>query len=413
MDGPSEACCRDLAEASQDTLAPDQQERPRDKPLVRKALGRLGRLPAYWTIGKRERDYVAKALRSPLSGYLGGKSTAGYWCTRLSDEWSQTFDCRYAVPCNSATSGLLAACLAAGIEEGDLVLVSDYTMSASATCALLLGAEVQFLDIDPVFFTMNPTINQPRPKAIIVTNLFGHPANLTALRAFCDQNRIILIEDNAQAPFAKEYGRYTGTIGHMGVFSLNVHKHIQCGEGGVVVTDDPQLAHRLDCAINHGELMKTEPNMGLNLRMTEPIAAIACAQLERGSHNVQTRINLAHQITDCFSGIDFVVPPQTRPNCVHTYYMWAARIEGESPARTREAFISALSARGVPLRSGYSVPLHRLFEPPEFEQYCPVTCEMEDSRLFCFEVCAYDPKTHHLKMMKDIIHQEAEKVKCI
>lgn len=410
MDGTASARSGDLAETSQGLAGGDQQERSRHKQTVRTSIGRLRPLPDYWTIGKREKRNVDMALRMRLSGYLGGKSTGGYWCTRLADEWSQTFESRYAVPCNSATSGLLAACLAAGIEEGDLVWVSDYTMSASATCALLLGAEVRFMDIEQNFFALSGSTG-PKPKAIIITNLFGHPADLLAFRRWCDSHGITLIEDNAQAPFAKEHGRYTGTIGHIGVFSLNVHKHIQCGEGGVICTDDPNLAHRLDCAINHGELMKTNPHMGLNLRMTEPIAAIACAQLERGSHNVQTRINLAHHITDCFEGIDFVEPPKTREGCIHVFYMWAGKIKGPNARERRSSFLGALKGRGVPLREGYAPPLHRLFEPPEFEAHYPVTCEMEDERLFCFEVCAYDPKQHHLKAMKEIIQQEAEKVK--
>lgn len=411
MDGPVEAGGRKLAAPSQDTAQGDQSERPPNKQVIRKSVRKLPKLPVFWTIGKPERDNIMDAIRRPLSGYIGGRSTGGYWCTRLADEWCSTFHTQYAVPCNSATSGLLAACLAAGIEEGDLVWVSDYTMSASATCALLLGAEVKFLDIDPVFFTMKAAIDEARPKAIIVTNLFGHPADLLALKSFCDKNNIILIEDNAQAPFAKEHGVHTGTVGHIGVFSLNVHKHIQCGEGGVVVTNDAQLAHRLDCAINHGELMRVNPHMGLNFRMTEPVAAIASAQLKKGEKIVQTRIALAEELNDIFSSIEWVEPPKTRPECRHVYYMWAGKVMGDDPRRRRNEFLARLSARRVPFREGYSVPLHRLFDPPEFAELYPVTNDMEDHILFCFEICAYDPNQHHLKAMREIIHRAADRVK--
>ncbi len=383
------------------------EKRPEDKSEAGPTVRRLGKLPTFWTIGRQEQFNLAHAIKRPLSGYLGGKSTGGYWTTRLADEWSNTFGCRYSVPCNSATSGLLAACLAAEIGEGDIVWVSDYTMSASATCAMLLGASIHLVDIDPTFFCLKIDKNAPLPKAIIVTNIFGCPAGLIALKKFCDDREIILIEDNAQAPFARIDGRYTGTIGHIGVFSLNVHKHLQSGEGGVIVTDDAQLAHRLDCAINHGELMRMNPHMGLNLRMTEPIAAIASAQLSKGESIVQTRIDLAHELTACFKGIDFVEPPAVRPGANHVYYLWAGKIRGEHPRQRRRAFLEAIQNRGVPFRMGYSFPLHRIFNPIEDEQHYPVTNEMEDHRLFSFEVCAFDPKAHHLRAMRQIIHQEA------
>ena len=297
--------------------------------------------------------------------------------------------------------------MAADIGDGDLVWVSTYTMSASATCAIILGAKVKFIDVDPDYFCMQAQVYKPWPKAIIVTNLFGHPAYLHGLRVFCDERKITLIEDNAQAPFATDAGTYTGTIGHIGVFSLNVHKHLQTGEGGVIVTNDPALAHRLDCAINHGELMRTNPQLGLNLRMTEPIAAMASAQLKKGSHIVQGRINLAHRITDMFEGIPFVETPKTRNGCVNVYYLWAGKIT--NGAVTRNNFVTALQRRGVPFRVGYSPLLHCLLGDSEDSgEVFPVATEMEQEQIFTFEICAYDPNSHHLKLMKQIIQQEAE-----
>jgi perosamine synthetase len=408
MDEAISTGTRKFAEESQDHSGRHQEERPSGDQVAGKALRRLPKLPVFWTIGRSEQLNLAHAIKRPLSGYLGGKSAGGYWTTRLADEWSSTFGCRYSIPCNSATSGLLAACMSAEVGEGDIVWVSDYTMTASATCAMILGAEVELLDIDADYFCMSLDKNRPLPKAIIVTNLFGCPASLVSLRQFCDLRQIVLIEDNAQAPFARLDGRYTGTIGHIGVFSLNVHKHLQSGEGGVIVTDDPSIAHRLDCAINHGELMRTDPQMGLNLRMTEPIAAIASAQLKKGAAIVQTRIALAHAITDCFKGIDFVEPPAAREGTDHVYYLWAGKIKGGRARERRGAFLESLQDRGIPFRVGYSIPLHRVFNPPEDEQNFPVTNEMEDNRLFCFEICAFDPKVHHIKLMKQIIHEEAK-----
>jgi len=205
------------------------------------------------------------------------------------------------------------------------------------------------MDIDPIFFCTG-WFMIPRtiyPKAIIITNLFGCAAELLMLRTWCDECGIVMIEDNAQAPYATIGGRYTGTIGHVGVFSLNVHKHLQCGEGGVVVTNEDDLALGLECAINHGELTETDINriefMGGNFRMTEPIAAIACAQLKRGRKLVQTRIDLAESITDIFRQVSFVEPPRARLAEVHSYYLWAGKITGSNSCDIRERFVTKLN----------------------------------------------------------------------
>src|SRR5450631_3810816 len=108
----------------------------------------LDPLPRYQTIGKLEQLNVLRSLRAPLSGYLGGKPSTGYWVKKLTDDWQRAFGVHHAIPCNSATSGLLAACMAAGISHGDEVWVSTYTMSATAAAPMILGAVVHFADID-------------------------------------------------------------------------------------------------------------------------------------------------------------------------------------------------------------------------------------------------------------------------
>ena len=156
--------------------------------------------------------------------------------------------------------------------------------------------------------------------------------------------------------------------------------------------------------------MRTNPNLGLNLRMTEPVAAIAAAQIKKGPSIVQRRVALAEEITAMFDGIDFVAPPRVREDCDHVYYLWAGKTLGDQAGEKRAAFLAGLSARGVPFRTGYSPPLHRIFDPPDREADFPVARHLEDRSLFCFEICAFDPKAHHLTRMKKIIHEEAQKV---
>ncbi len=157
---------------------------------------------------------------------------------------------------------------------GPQILVLEamcYTMSATASVPKILGASIIFADIERETFCLDPVevhnAITRKTKAVIVTNLFGHPAHLRELRDICDGHGVYLIEDNAQAIFAKEYGVYAGTIGHIGVFSLNVHKHLQVGEGGICVTNSSDLAKKMREAMNHGEMRGGI--LGLNLRMTE------------------------------------------------------------------------------------------------------------------------------------------------
>lgn len=366
-------------------------------------------LPRFTTIGEAEKFAVCKALKAPLSGYLGGIHKAGYWVTKLQERWKEAFGCQHAVACNSATSGLLAACMAAGVGPGDTVWTTAYSMSATAACAKVLGAHIVFIDIETIRFSINMNMIRSgnTPKCIIVTNLFGHPAYLSAMRSWCDSNNVIMIEDAAQSPFAMENGRYAGTIGHMGVFSFNVHKHLQAGEGGIIVSDIHDFILRAQDAINHGELsaqwddQNKKRYIGLNLRMTEPTAAIAFAQLGKAEGIIASRIELAEELTDMVRGIPWIVPQVADAGCKHVYYKWVARVLGEH----RTQFVTRLNASGFPMQAGYCVPLHHVFETT---QTCPVADNMEYHELINFETCTWNPRRHHLNKMKEIIKEAAD-----
>lgn len=363
------------------------------------------KLPRFFTIDLAEKINVQRALKSPLSGYLGGIDKAGYFVTQLQDKWCETFGVKHAVACNSATSGLLAACMAIGIGPGDLVWTTAYSMSATAACAKVLGARIAFIDIETTRFSLNLEAcpqTGPMPKCIIVTNLFGHPAFLRNIRSWCDSNNVIMIEDNAQAPFAKENGSYAGTVGHIGVFSLNVHKHIQCGEGGIICTSEETIRELIGGAINHGEL--AGHRTGLNLRMTEPTAAIACAQLLKASKIIPTRIELAHELTSMVSNIPWIRPPIEDKGCTHVYYIWAALVDDPEQSR-RFRFTNRLQMDGFPMLAGYSKPLHGVFGE---NVNLPVVQKVEYKQIIVFEICQWNPGRQHLKKMREMIKVAAD-----
>lgn len=356
-------------------------------------------LKPFNTISREEAAAAVAAIRcGPLSGYLGGVRRGGFCVEKLEREFADALGVKHAIACNSATSGLLMACMAADVGPGDKVAVPCFTMSATAAAPAFLGARIHFADIEDPTFCINGHPENFNGKAVIATNLFGHPALLRNTRAICDtktrdlKRPHFLIEDNAQAPFAAEYAHYAGTVGHMGVFSFNVHKHLQAGEGGIVVTDDSDLADRLALARNHAEM--ASPYLSLNLRMTEVTAAIALAQLAKREKIITERIEIAETLTAMVRGLPGLTPPVVREGCRHVFYCWALKIDQQ-----RDWFVQTMQSFGVPLRAGYVDPLYRL---PAFAKYatpCPIAERMHDRELVLYENCAWSPTAEQLTQM--------------
>lgn len=340
----------------------------------------------------------------PLSDYLAGQERGGYYVKMLEEEWADAFHVKHAIACNSATSGLLAAAFAIGLEPDDTFAVSPMTMSATAAAPMFTGAKPFFFDVSMDDFAMEmPPAIMEDCRAVFITNLFGHPGQLAPWRGVAEALGGFLIEDNAQSPFAMYRGRYAGTVGHIGVFSLNIHKPLQCGEGGVIVTDDNDLAGKMREFINHGEHRSTQ--VGLNLRMPELCAAVAVVQLRRGKHIIEERICQAEAILAAIGDIPGVRPPVVREGCTHVYYTIPFLID----TAKRGVFCAALKHDGVPIIEHYVKPLYRL---PAFEDYpasCPVA-ERVYRELFYIENCAWTFTGPQIKLIGDAFKRAADKV---
>jgi len=342
------------------------------------------------TVGPEEATAALEVCnRGLLSGYIGSDPYGGPAVTELERDWKTTFKVKHAIAVNSATSGLLAACMAAGVGPEDEVIVSPYTMSASAAAPHVLGAKLVWADIEPENYTIDPVEVSNKitrkTKAVIATNLFGHPAHLRELRDVCDADGVYLIEDNAQAIFSQENGVYTGTIGHIGVFSLNVHKCLQVGEGGVCTTNSSDLDVKLRAAMNHGEMRGSI--VGLNLRMTEVTAAMALAQLKKANGIVESRQDLWHELT--LGAAEMRLPisvPHWRSGTVINPYVWGAQLR-----RATSVVIKP------PFRRGYLRPLYEIkaFRSPD---YLPVVEEVE-RKMLLVELCAIDPTIQEITTM--------------
>ena len=380
--------------------------------------------PEYITIGIEEKKAVMDVLDSTiLSKYLGTWSPDFYGgpkVRQLEQDWARYFKIRHAVSVNSATSGLYAAVGASGVGPGDEVIVSPYTMTASATAALIYGAIPVFADIDPQIFCISPESIEkcitPHTKAIIVVDIFGHPADMDGIMDIARDHDIVVIEDAAQAPGAKYKGRNAGTLADMGIYSLNYHKTIHCGEGGIVVTDSDDYADRLQLIRNHAEVIvkdkgvKNLVNMlGFNYRMTEIQAAIAIEQLKKLERLLLPRIKAADYLSKSLSKYRGIIPPYVRSDVRHGYYVYPLLYHAEEVGISREKFLEALNAEGIPMEGGYVEPLY--LEPCYQQQIafgkdgfpftypgykgkinyqpgiCPITERMYRSDLMLTEIC--------------------------
>jgi dTDP-4-amino-4,6-dideoxygalactose transaminase len=374
------------------------------------------------TMGEEEKAAVLKVMESGnLSAFLGRAGNGflgGPKVREIEQMFADKFGTRYGISVNSATTALHTAIAACEVGPGDEVLVTPYTMAATATAILMNNAVPVFVDICPETYNLNPDELEkwltPRTKAIIVTNLFGLPGNLPEIVRIARKHGLYVIEDNAQSPGAAIEGKQTGTFGDLGIFSLNYHKVIHSGEGGIILTDNEKLAYRCQLVRNHGEVAVDDLDdsdtvvLGSNYRMTELHAAIGIEQLKKLDGFLTMRRELAARLTAGlkeYTGLQGVTVPG---GYEHSYYVYPMQFDKVVWGIKRETFAAAMKAEGFPLGVGYVKPLYllkifmhkkvynqtqypfSLIEKPA-QSYqkgiCPVVENMYEEKLLTADVC--------------------------
>jgi dTDP-4-amino-4,6-dideoxygalactose transaminase len=299
-------------------------------------------------------------IGAPGEFFLGGPEVRAFEAKA-----ADYFGVKHAISVNSWTSGLIAASGAIGIEPGDEVITTPWTMSATAMAILHWNAIPVFADIDQRSFNIDPASVEkligPRTKAIMAVDIFGQSADMTALRGIADRHGLKLLTDTAQAPGSRTGNRFTGTLADIGGFSLNYHKHIHCGEGGVLVTDDDHLAARLQLIRNHAESVIKSDNpadlanmVGYNFRMGEIEAAIAAVQLDKLKARVESRQRAARQLDEALGELQGLTTPRVETDGTHVYYVYGLTLDVDHLGVSRQKLVDALRAEGVPaLAAGY------------------------------------------------------------
>lgn len=315
-----------------------------------------------------ERNQFSQFIASAGKNFLGGLEVRGFEDIVASDS-----ECKYGVAYNSWTSGLHAAVAACGVQFGDGVFCTPYTFTSSATCALMNNCAPIFVDVDPKTCNISPETlkmaikNYPSVKVLVLVHLFGLPADMDGIMQLCRQHDIKVIEDAAQAPGAVYKGKKIGSIGDCGGFSFTQSKTIQCGEGGVLVTNDDTIATRAQMVRNHGEAVVglaenrtyNSEILGMGYRITELAAAIGQEQWKKLEQFNNIRIKLNEEFKEFIrSKCDFIDFQEADYDCKHVYYVTAMLFDAEKAGVSRDVFAGAVAAEGIHLFKGYVKPLY-------------------------------------------------------
>jgi dTDP-4-amino-4,6-dideoxygalactose transaminase len=303
-------------------------------------------------IGDEERAAVDAVLRS-------GMLAQGAEVAAFEQEFAaELLDGRAAVAVNSGTAGLHLGLLAAGVGPGDEVIVPSFTFAATANSVALTGATPVFADIELVHYGLDPASVASkvtdRTKGIMPVHLYGHPANMPALRRIADERGLALYEDAAQAHGASLDGRKVGTFGEFAMFSLYPTKNMTSGEGGMIATGDAHRERTLRLLRNQGMLKQYENEIvGFNARMTNLHAAIGRVQLGKLAGWTSTRQANARYFDEHLSGVGV---PAVADGAVHVYHQYTITVPQD-----RDGFVTALKEEHQ-IGSGvyYPIPNHRL-----------------------------------------------------
>ena len=349
----------------------------------------------YPIIEDEEIEAVVKVLRSKRLCYLPNFQAGRYTKnSQLEEEFAKYVGVDYAVAVNSGTAALHCAVAAAGVGPGDEVITSPYTFVASASCILHQNGIPVFADIDPITYNLDPDRVEekitPRTKAIIAVHLYGQPASMRRLLEISEKHGLTLIEDCAQAHGATFEGRKVGSIGHIGCFSFQESKNMMCGEGGIITTNDAELAEKTSCVRVFGERMRKGERrdyqartLGWNYRMTEIQAAIALVQLRRLDKTNEIRIKHANLLTGRLRDIPSIDAPHVAPNATHVYYIYTPIFREDIAGIPRDKFVEAIKAEGVPVFTPWP-PLYALPIFQDLSGYgkgCPFRCPIYEGKV--------------------------------
>lgn len=304
-----------------------------------------------------------KAVKAVLeSGMLTQKANRGPEALKFEESFADYIGVKHAIAVNSGSAALQACLMALNLKKEDEVIVPTFSFIAPASMVLEAGGKVRFADINPVTFTLDvESVKKEmsdKTRAIIPVHLYGHPVDLEPLMEMASKKDVTVIEDACQAHGAVYKGKKVGSVGHMGCFSFYPTKNITTGEGGMITTNNNELAENLRMIRNHGESEEyVSVRLGNNFRMSELAAAIGNVQLKKLDEFVKVRTQNAEHLTKIIDELEKkpFSAPVVEEYAVHAWYLYTIKFED---AEKRDPFIVYMQKNNVGTGVYYSTPLH-------------------------------------------------------
>lgn len=327
---------------------------------------------------EKEIEAVVEVLKSKRLTQISGNKVREF-----ERKFADYLGVKYAVAVNSGTAALHVSLASLDLGPGNEVIVPPFTFIATATSVLHQNAIPIFVDINPKTYCIDPEAVRgaitKKTKAIIPVHLFGHPADMEPLMEIAEKNDLYIIEDACQAHGATYKGKKVGSLGQFGCFSFFESKNMMCGEGGMITTNNQELAEKCRLIRHHGEPSWYKYiRLGYNYRMTEIQAALGIVQLKKLNLMNERRIKYAKYYNRHLKDLPGIKIPHVTEEVKHVYHLYAPLILPEELEITKQQFLEKLNEKGTITKLIYPEPLYKspLFQ--ELKGYgprkCPFTC---------------------------------------
>ena len=303
-------------------------------------------------ITDEEIEAVTEVLKS-------GMLAQGPKVEEFQNKFAQYSDAKYGIATSSGTTALHTALVAAGVEQGDEVITTPFTFAATSNSILYSNATPVYADIDPKTFNLNPEKIEEKitdkTKAIMPVHLYGQPADMDPILEIAEKHDLKVIEDAAQAHGSTYKGKKIGSIGDLGCFSFYPTKNMTTGEGGMVTTNDEELAEKSSMVRAHGESKRYEQSLlGYNYRMTDIAASIGLVQLKNIDQINKKRNENAEYLSEGLSDVKGITTPEIAENVTHVFHQYTMRV-----SKDRDAFKDFLTQKEIGTGVHYPIVLYK------------------------------------------------------
>jgi perosamine synthetase len=348
------------------------------------------------TLLGNEIKYVKDALET------GWISSAGKYIPAFEEKFAAYCGVKHGISVCNGTSALHLALTAVGIGQGDEIIIPDFTMIASAFAVCYTGAKPVFIDAEPYTWNIDPVKIEEKitdkTKAIMPVHIYGHPCDMDHILETAKKHKLKMIEDAAEAHGAEYKGKKVGSFGDISAFSFFANKNITTGEGGMVITNDDDLADKCRyfknlCFPLQGGRFYMHRDIGFNYRMSNLLAAVGLAQVEKADEYRAMRIRNAHLYHEYLSGVPGITLQPEATGCLNVYWMNGVLVEPKVYGRTRDELVTHLKTQGVDTRN-FFIGMHR---QPSLEKFgCDMSGDYPVSDNLS-ENGFYLPSASHLK----------------